>query len=122
MAQWRSQAGDTRAGCFLWLVLLAIFVMIAWKVVPVKIKSAELQSFMEEQAQFAYHASPQALKKRILNKTKELGLPVNQKNIKVERRGPRIVLSCRYTVPLEFPFYTYNWNIKHLVDRPVFLV
>ncbi len=122
MAQWRTQAGDTRAGCFLWIALMAIFVMIAWKVVPVKIKSAELQSFMEEQAQFAYRASPDTLKKRIINKTRQLGLPVNQKNVSVERRGPRIVLICRYTVPLEFPFYTYFWKIEHVVDRPVFLV
>ena len=122
MAQWRRQAGDTKAGCFIWLVLLAIFAMIAWKVVPIKIKSAELQSFMEEQAQFAYRNNPDTLKKRIVRKSKELGLPVNPKNIKVERRGPRIVLECRYTVALEFPFYTYNWNIEHVVDRPVFLV
>jgi hypothetical protein len=96
--------------------------MIAWKVVPVRIKSSELSGYMEEQAKFAYRASPAALKKRIVAKTRELGLPVDPKKVIVQRRGGRIILKCSYTVPLEFPFYTYLWKFDLSVDRPVFLV
>jgi hypothetical protein len=99
-----------------------LFALIAWKVVPVRIKSSELAGYMEEQAKFAYRASPAALKKRILAKARELDLPVDPKRVSVERRGARIVLKASYTVPVEFPFYTYNWKFDVVVDRPVFLV
>lgn len=122
MARRLAQAGESRVGCFLWLLLLLLFVMIAWKVVPIRIKSSELSSYMEEQAKFAYRAPPETLKKRIIAKARELELPVDPKKVVVERRGPRIVLKCSYTVPLEFPFYTYHWKFDHVVDRPVFLV
>jgi hypothetical protein len=101
---------------------VAVFALIAWKVVPVRIKTSELSSYMEEQAKFAYRASPAALKKRIVAKARELELPVDHKRVKVERRGPRIVLTCSYTVPIEFPFYTYLWKFDLKVDRPVFMV
>ena len=41
MAQWRRQAGDTKAGCFLWLLILAIFVLpqvIMYRTVPAVIR------------------------------------------------------------------------------------
>lgn len=117
-----TRTGEGRLGCFLWMSLVALFVLIAWKVVPIRIASSELSSYMEEQAKFAYRASPEALKKRILAKARELELPVDPKRVKVERRGPRIVLTCSYTVPVEFPFYTYNWKFDIKVDRPVFMV
>lgn len=122
MARRLVQTGEGRLGCILWLSLVLLFALVAWKVVPIKIKSSELKSYMEEQAKFAYRASPEALKKRILAKARELELPVDPKRVKVERRGPRIVLKCSYTVPVEFPFYTYMWKFDHLVDRPVFMV
>ena len=117
-----TQAGEGRLGCFLWLGLVLLFAMIAWKVVPVRIKSSELSNYMEEQAKFAYRASPAALKKRIVAKARELQLPVDPKKVIVQRRGGRIVLECSYTVPLKFPFYTYLWKFDLSIDRPVFMV
>ena len=122
MARRLTQTGEGRLGCFLWLSLLLLFAMIALKVVPIRIKSSELSSYMEEQAKFAYRASPAALKKRILAKTRELQLPVDPKKVIVQRRGGRIVLKCSYTVPLEFPLYTYLWKFDISIDRPVFMV
>lgn len=114
--------GEARLGCVLWLIVLAVFVMIIMKVVPVKIRSAELYDFMEETAMFAGRASTEELKKRILARARDLELPLKDKNIKVERIGGRVRMRCTYSVPIEFPGYTYNWNFEHIVDRPVFVV
>lgn len=114
--------GEARLGCVLWLIVLAVFVMIIMKVVPVKIRSAELYDFMEETAMFAGRATTEELKKRILARARDLELPLKEKNIKVERIGGRVRMRCTYTVPIEFPGYTYNWDFEHIVDRPVFVV
>ncbi len=114
--------GDTKLGCILWLLLLLAFAMITWKAVPVKVHSAELYDYMTEQAQFAYRASAAQLKQRILERADELGLPLEAKNLEVKKSKRRVRIVCHYTVPLEFPGYTYYWKFELEVDRPVFIV
>ena len=125
------RTGEGRLGCALWLALLGMLVLICWKAVPIKIASAELYDYMEEQAKFAYRNPPEALKKRILKKAKELDLPVRTKDVKVQKGGGRIRMRCTYTIQLEFPYFivttrppfvTQTWRFELYVDRPVFVV
>lgn len=118
----RRGAGDSKLGCAVWLLALAVVLLICWKAVPVKISSAELYDYMEEQAKFAGGTPPDVLKKQILQKARELELPVGEKQLTVERLGDSIRLRCTYEVPLEFPGYTYIWKFDHLIKRPVFIV
>lgn len=122
MAQLHPRRGEGKLGCVIWLVVLLVFVMIAMKLIPIKIASAELYDFMEEQAMFAGRRKPDTLKKAILHRAKELDLPLKEKDIKVERHGGRIRIHCTYTIPVEFPGYTHDWHFEHYVDRPVFVV
>lgn len=122
MDRFHPRRGEGKLGCIIWTALLLAFVGICWKIIPVKLRSTELYDFMEEQAMFAGSAKPAKLKKAIVNRAKDLDLPVKDKNIKVERRGGRIRMKCTYTVPIEFPGYTYMWEFEHIVDRPVFVV
>lgn len=121
MARRFREKGEGNIGCILWAVLLAIGILIAWKVVPVKIKNAELYDFMIEQARFAEKSSPEELTKRILYKAKELELPITEKQIKIEKTRERIKMECRYTVTLDFPFFPYDWEIDHQIDRPIYI-
>lgn len=116
----RFSAGDSKLGCFIWLALLGIFVMVALKAVPIKIHSSQLYDFMENQAKFSRRPTASLLKKRIIGKGKALGLPVNEQNVKTRVGGARVVMEVKYMVPLEFPGYTYEWEFDYKVDRPVF--
>jgi hypothetical protein len=115
------ERGEGNVGCILWAVLLAVGVLIAWKVVPIKIKNAELYDFMVQQAQLAQHSSSDELAKRILYKAKELDLSVTEKNVVIQKGRERIRMEVKYTVTLDFPFYSYDWDIDHQVDRPIFI-
>jgi hypothetical protein len=121
MRRRRAQSGDSKFGCILWLLLLGVAVLISWKAVPVKIATAEFYDYMVEQAKFAGGTHPDTLKKRLLVRATELELPVNEKNLSVERIGDRIRIKCSYVVPLEFPGYTYVWKFDNEVDRPIFI-
>ncbi len=114
------QRGEGNLGCILWLIVLAVAIGFSWKAVPVKIASAELYDYMVEQAKFAHNAKPDTIKKRVLFKAKELKLPLDQKNLKVERVGDRIRMNAEYTVPVEYPGYTWNWKFEHNVDRGIY--
>ena len=114
--------GQGKLGCILWLLVLMAVVGIAAKLIPIKIKSAEFYDFIEEQAMFAGRAGTETLKKRILDRAADLDIPLDKKNLSVDRRGGRIQIRATYTIPVELPGYTYNWDFEHFLDRPVFVV
>ncbi|MCB1055830.1 MAG: hypothetical protein KDD11_10010 [Acidobacteria bacterium] len=108
-------------GCLLWAVVLAVALMIAWKAVPVKVASAKLYDYMEEIARFPGKRSEANIKKAILAQADELELPVEPEDVEVQLSRDKIKMKVEYTVPLEFPGYTYDWHFEHVVDRPIFI-
>jgi hypothetical protein len=118
-----AERGEGNVGCILWVLLLAVGVLIAWKAIPVKMSSAELYDYMDEMARFsAGKEAPEEIKKKILARANELRLPLDKEHVTVERSGDRIRMSVDYTVPVEFPGYTYMWHFRHELDRPIFIV
>ena len=117
----RRERGEGKVGCVLWTLALILAAMVAWKMVPVKIASAQMHDFMEDQAKFAANTPPDEIKRRILVQAKDLELPITEKQVAVQRVGDSIRMSCAYTVPVDLPFYTYNWSFNHQVNRPIFI-
>jgi len=61
------------------------------------------------------------MEKDILNKAKELDLPLDKEHVKVERIGDRIRMKATYDVPIDFGVKTWMWHFDHEVDRPLFI-
>jgi len=121
MTRHRSSAGQGKLGCILWSALVLVGAMIAWKMIPVKIAAAELQDFMVEQAKFGAGSTAEVIKSRILNKARQVDLPLDKKDVVVTKGGGRIRMSAAFTVPVEFPGYVYYWDFDLEVDRPIFI-
>lgn len=115
------QKGEARIGCILWTLALALALLVGWKTIPVKLRSVQLYDYMVEAAKFGAASSPESIKKGILREARRLDLPLSEKQVKVERIGDRIRMKVSYTVPIEFPGYTYEWEFNHEVDRPLFI-
>jgi hypothetical protein len=115
------QTGQGKIGCLIWVLAFAIGAMVAYKMIPVKVKSAELYDFMVDQAKWAGNATSDALEKSILHKAKELGLPLNEESVQVRKDRERVRMEATYTVPVEFPGYTYHWRFHQLVDRNIYI-
>jgi hypothetical protein len=123
MAPRSAERGESNLGCIIWIVVLAIAVLISWKMIPVKMSSAEMSDYMVEVAQFqSANRPPEELKKLLLTRASELGIPLAKENVTVVRTGDRIRMTVDYTIPVDFPGYTYNWHFRHEVDRPIFIV
>ncbi|HEY8021070.1 MAG TPA: hypothetical protein VIH93_08210 [Thermoanaerobaculia bacterium] len=116
-----AEAGSGNLGCILWVALLAIAVLAAWKMIPVKVRSAELYDHMVEITKFGAHSSPEDMEKDILNKARELDLPLDKDHVKVERIGDRVKMEASYDVPIDFVVHTFIWHFDHQVDRPLFI-
>ena len=118
-----AQRGEGNLGCIMWLLVLAVAVMVSWKMIPVKMSNAELVDYMTEVAQFqSAQKTPEEIKKIILARAFELNIPLTKENITVEKGRDRVRMTVDYVQPVEFPGYTYNWHFRHELDRPVFIV
>src|SRR5258708_18250999 len=80
-----AERGEGNLGCILWVVALGIAVLIAVKMVPVKIASATLYDYMDkDMATHAAEAPPHAIAKAILTAAKQLELPLGRNDVHVE--------------------------------------
>ena len=120
MKRGRFQAGEGKIGCIFWTLVIVALAIVGWKMIPVKIATSELYDFMVEQAKWAATTPPGELHKSILAEAKRLNLPVDPKDISVVADSGRIRMRARFTVPIDFPFRTYNWEFNLEVDRPIF--
>lgn len=116
------QKGEGKIGCIFWVALLGIFALVAWQVVPVKINVSDLEEFITRQAETAGRASAARIKSSILTRANDLKLPVTKDNLKVDKSGDRIVISCNYEIPVSVFGFVYNWKVSHNIDRPVFVI
>lgn len=117
----RGQRGEGMIGCLLWAAVLIVAVVIAWEAVPVKVASASLYDYMEEVARFPGRKSEARIKKDLIKKAADLNIELEPKNVEVQKTRDRIKMKVTYTVPLEFPGYTYYWDFDQSIDRPIFI-
>lgn len=115
------QRGEGMLGCLFWAAILAVVVLIAWEAVPAKMASANFYDFMEETARFPGKRSEAKIKQDLLRRAKELDLDIDPKNIEVSKDRSRIKMKASYTIPLEFPGYTHEWDFEQEIDRPIFI-
>ncbi len=120
MRRRRSEAGEGQGGCLVGIILMLIAGFIAFKLIPVKVKAAEVRSVVVDEAKSAGTHGDDRIRKAILDKAQEEGLPVTDENIRIERTGNLIRVTVEYTVPVVFPGYTYQWHIQHYAENPIF--
>lgn len=116
----RSQRGEGQLGCVVGLVLLLVAVFVAYKMIPIKVKAAEIRQEVVDEAKQAGTHGDERIVATIVQKAQEVGLPVTPEDISIERRANQISVDVRYTVPVVFPGYTYQWNFHHHAENPIF--
>jgi hypothetical protein len=126
MAKW-DQRGDSKLGCVVSLVLLALAIVIAVKAVPVRVAVADLEDFCVREAEhaslrheFQGRTPEQQITDEILIEAQKENLPVSRDHIKVWRDTQDEHIQVTYNVVIDFLVYKYNWHVVHSVDRPLF--
>src|SRR4051812_11201948 len=116
----RFQRGEGKLGCLIGLIILLIAVMVAYKMVPVKVKAAEMRDAVQDEAKSAGQHNDAWIAKALLVKAQSLELPVTEKDIEINRTGGEIRVDVDYTVPVKFPGYIYQWHFHHRAENPIF--
>jgi hypothetical protein len=107
-------------GCIVGLIFFLAVVFVAYKMVPVKVKAAELREVVVDEAKSAGSHHDDRIMAAILAKAKDDNLPVTAKDVEIHRFANNISVTVKYTVPIEFPGYTYYWTQEHHAENPIF--
>lgn len=94
--------GKASAGTLIWIVLIAAVVYVGVKFVPPYITYYMMKTEVENDAQTAHLYDDQKIVNLIMNRAKELELPVEDNNLVVERREDEIEISLNYKVDVNF--------------------
>ena len=116
----RRERGESNFGCLFGLVLLAIAVLVAYKMIPVKIKNAEMRAAITDEAKSAGTHNDGQIIEYIYAKATEDNIPLAKEAIHVRRANNEITIDVEYTIPVQFPGYTYQWHVQHHANNPIF--
>ena len=116
----RRERGEGQFGCLVGVVLLLLAGLIAYRMIPVKVKAAELRDEIVDEAKSGGRNSAQQIRGSILAKAQQLGLPLTDENLLINKEPTNIVIDATYTVPVNFPGYVYQWKFHHHVENPLF--
>ena len=116
----RWELGEGQAGCVFGLLIFLAALFIAYKMIPIKVKAAELRGTIVDEGKSAGRHDNARIIKAIVAEAEEQGLPVGKNEIKISRARGQIEITVEYDVPVEFPGYTYQWHFRHHVQNPIF--
>ena len=116
----RRERGEGQFGCLVGIIVLLIAALIAYKMIPVKVKAADMRDTVVDEAKSAGQHSDPVIMQNILRKADELELPLSEDDVDIQRRAGYIRIEVEYTVPVEFPGYTYQWSFHHKTENPIF--
>ena len=116
----RRELGEGQAGCIFGLLVFLVAIFVAYKMVPIKVKAAELRQTVFDEAKSAGRHDNNMIMKAILSEAQEQQLPVTKENVRIARARGEIEVTVEYSVPVEFPGYTYQWHFRHYAKNPIF--
>ncbi len=120
MVRNRRESGEGKLGCLVGVILLLLAALVAYKMIPVKVKAADLRDAIQDEAKSAGQNTDKQILAAILQRAKILELPVTEDNVKINRAAGSIQIDVQYTVPVEFPGYTHQWKFHHKTNNPIF--
>lgn len=109
----RSDSGRATLKTLLSIVFLVVVVYAGFKIIPVYVNSYELEDYIRQQNPFwlTQRAPADAIRNNILAKAKDLDLPVEPDQVKVEVGGG-VTVQLDYTVPVDLKVYTLQLHFS----------
>jgi predicted membrane protein len=108
----RSQSGSSRLKAIVWTAILAAFVYVCIRVVPLYVNDFQFRDAMESAARFASvnRQSPDEIRKKLLQEAEMAEMPIRLEDIKVVNRGGRVDIEASYSITVDL--HIYQWTIN----------
>jgi len=104
---WGSQQGEGKAKALAFTAILFFAVFVAFKLLPPYLAEYELADKMQELARFAVvnRYSDEQIREHVFKEVKNLEIPLNREDIKVEASPEKVKISVDYRVPIDLFVY-----------------
>jgi len=116
----RNERGEGQLGCIVGLILLAGTLFVAYKIIPVKVAAADLRREVIDEARSAGRHSDARIRSSIMLKAEELQIPLNEDDLKINRRNNSIRIDAEYTQPIDLLGYIYESKYHLSAENPIF--
>ncbi len=119
-----NQRGEGKAGFVFGLLVLALVVYAAVKVVPVLIRAYSYEDAVKGECANLRGRTADQLQEDLVTLANQEGLPINENNVIVSKRQvedhTNLKVDIEYTVPISTPVRVFNINKAIHYDAPVF--
>ena len=92
------------------LLMLVVLLFAAYQYVPPYFTAFEFNDFIWQEVKFAATSrkTTEKLRTDIVEKAKEMGVPVAARDIRITRRGPSFTLELEYRFPIDLKIYHHE--------------
>ena len=110
-----SGSGRITFKALLSLAFIAAVIYLGFKTIPAYINDYQLNDYIESQTPYwlVQHASADGIRKNVLRKAEDLGLPVAEDNVSVDANANKVSVSIDYHVPVDLKVYTLQLHFTH---------
>ena len=121
MSDRHRERGEGRLGFLVSLALLGTGIFLGVKVIPVRVNAYEFRDFIQEECRFAAtRANDKEIWTRIYEKAQELRLPLEKKNLHMERTTHEMIISAKYEQTIDLKVTKYVYKFDHEERAPLF--
>ena len=113
------QAGSSSIKALLWMGLLAAFIYVCFRVVPLFITDFQFRDTMQSAARFASvnHLSSDAIRQNLFKEAEKAEMPLKLEDIKVATHNERIDIEANYSVTVDLHVYQWTLNFHPSVSN-----
>ena len=119
----KNETGKATLRALIGLVLVAAFVYLGMKFIPVRAQAYQFNDAVREEVVFAggRRSTDDTIRRHLVEQAMMLGLPVSNRDIKITRSGRRyITVEVDYTIKIELlGGYSYNWSFSPRHEGPL---
>ena len=116
-----AERGDGKIGFLISLTLLGAGIFVGVKLIPVRVNAYEFRDFIQEECRFAAtRANDKEIYTRIYDKAMELRLPLQKKNLHMERTSHEMIISAKYEQTIDLKVTKYVYKFDHEERAPLF--
>lgn len=103
-----TDSGDANIKAYLTIAFLICVIYVGFKVIPVYVNSFEIEDYIRQQTPYwlTQRANADVIRGRVLEKARELGLPMDVDQVQVEASSASVTVNLDYTVPVDLKVYT----------------
>ncbi|HEX4822774.1 MAG TPA: hypothetical protein VFV19_00515 [Candidatus Polarisedimenticolaceae bacterium] len=117
----KNERGEGRIGLLIAVALLGSGIFLAVKIIPVRINAYEFRDFIQEECRFAATRNhDQEIYNRIFDKAKELRLPLDKKDLTLERTNREMIITAKYQQTIDLKVTQYIYKFDHEERAPLF--